>query len=60
MCEIAPEGKKCLFDRFDTLACNCHRLNYQLQELKKSIPFFGKGVKTYECPDFEEESEVSE
>lgn len=53
MCEIAPFGKKCALEGFDLMACACHKLFHAVTELKQAIPFFGKDVPDYHCPDFE-------
>ena len=53
MCEIAPLQMKCVYEGFDMTACAVHKLNCALTELDQAIPFFGKYIPSYQCPDFE-------
>lgn len=53
MCQIAPFQMKCVNEEFDLMACQCHKLYCALTELKQEIPFVGKYVPDYRCPDFE-------
>lgn len=57
MCQIAPFQMKCELEKGNCLACAVHKLSCATQELKQKIPFFGKYVPDYHCPDFELDSE---
>lgn len=53
MCDIAPFQMECLCEGVNTASCSVHKLNCVLTELLQEIPFMGKYVPNYRCPDFE-------
>ena len=53
MCDIAPFQMKCSCEEFNTAFCSVHKLNCAFTELLQEIPFMGKYVPYYKCPDFE-------
>lgn len=36
----------------DILSCQTAQLKYEWTELKKQLPFIGKYIKDYECPEW--------
>lgn len=47
----------CEFKHFkdEIIGCQAAHLKHEWTELKKQLPFIGKYVKDYECPDYLEE-----
>ena len=56
MCELAPDGKRCIYDGFHRISCEVHTLNFEHRELWRARRVIGKNFKPYICPDFTERS----
>lgn len=58
MCKVAPYGEKCIWEMDDpkdmSMSCSVCHLSYEFRNLMKTIPFFGRLVIDYQCPNFRE------
>lgn len=56
-CPCAPMFSMCEYESYESVGCTLRRLNYMINEIKRSIPLAGRFIKEYHCYMFQPKHE---